>query len=579
MRNIYTFFTLAVLLLLLPLYTLAQTTGEDATSPAVEMQYSGEYISSYTSTIQVQKDGQISVNEEILYDFGTDERHGIFRKIPTDKTNEEGKVYRMDIEDISVDDENGTAYPFETLREGDMLVLKIGDPDKTITGRHTYVIRYTVAGALTYFTESDELYWEAIGSDSNVPIAQATAVVKLPEEISEEQIQYTCFVGSAASTATDRCTVAVSGYQLMYSSEHLVPYEGLTVVARFPMGVVSVLEPKEVVSFWDTLIGKITLFGIIVAALLWYIVYPLWLPIKWWMHGRDPKHQGIGETSAWFSAPKLPNGRELTPAEAGAIVDEKIQLQEFTALAVQLAQKGYLKIVEKKKNDFELHKTKDFVGDKSLLKYEKLFLTEVFSDGSELRLKDKDTDLAKTVSSVEKEMYKQLIADKIFPKDPDNIRKYYAIITGLATFTFNILLVISAGIFGRIMPRKTLEGVHAANIAKSLKNFLTSQERQLEFQADRQMMFEKLLPYAISFGVEKIWAERFKDLTLSQPAWYQGQTTGAFTAQSFSNSLHSSFASSMRAATTSTTSSSGFSSGFSGGSVGGGGGGGSVGSW
>src|SRR5690606_12075564 len=121
---IYTFFTLAVLLLLLPLYTLAQTTGEDATSPAVEMQYSGEYISSYTSTIQVQKDGQISVNEEILYDFGTDERHGIFRKIPTDKTNEEGKVYRMDIEDISVDDENGTAYPFETLREGDMLVLK-----------------------------------------------------------------------------------------------------------------------------------------------------------------------------------------------------------------------------------------------------------------------------------------------------------------------------------------------------------------------------------------------------------------------------------------------------------------------
>lgn len=579
MRNIFTIFTLGFFLLIIPIQVVAQTTGQVVPTVEKQVNYSGEYIPSYTTNIQVQKDGKIGVSEEIVYDFGTDQRHGIFRKIPTDKTNAEGKTYRMDIDGISVTDENGASYPFGTSREGDELVLKIGDPDKTITGKHTYVIRYTVSGALTYYTETDELYWNAVGSDSNVPIAQATTVVKLPEEILEEQVQYLCFVGPTEASDTDRCTVAVSGYQLMYSGEHLLPYEGLTVVTRFPMGVVAVLEPKEVISFWDTFLGKLTLFGIITAAVLWYIVYPLWLPIRWWIHGRDPKHQGIGETSAWFNAPKLPSGRELTPAETGAIIDEKIQLQEFTALAVQLAQKGYLKIIEKKKNDFELHKSKESAGDHTLLEYEKLFLTEVFSTGSVVRLKDKDTQLASVVNSVEKEMYTQLIADKLFPKNPDSIRKYYAIITGLATVTFNILLVISASIFGRIMPRKTLDGVHASNIAKSLKNFLTSQERQLEFQADQQMMFEKLLPYAISFGVEKIWAKRFKDLTLTQPEWYQGYAAQSFTAQSFSNSLHSSFASSMRAAATPTTSSSGFSSGFSGGSVGGGGGGGSVGSW
>lgn len=575
MRTIFTLFILSFILLFVPFRIQAQNEAETTTN----IRYNGEYIHSYTSTIQVQKDGKLEVTEEIEYDFGNDQRHGIVRKIPTDKANNEGTLFRMSIDGITVTDEANEAYQFTSSRESENLLIQIGDPDKTITGKHVYVLRYTVSGALTYYSDFDELYWNAIGSDSTVPVAQATAIVRLPEEITEDQILYTCFVGVTDGTSTDGCTVAVSGYQLMYSAQNLAPNEGLTVVTRFPMGVVAVLEPQEVVQFFDTLWGKIILFSIVLIAFMWYIVYPLWLPIKWWMNGRDPKQQGIGEAQAWFSSPKLPNGRELTPAEAGALIDEKIQLEEFTALTVQLAQKGYLNIVEKKNNDFELHKTKKSNGEGTLMKYEELFLTELFSSDSVIRLKDKDTNLATVVHSVEKEMYKQLVDDKLFPKDPDSIRKYYAIITGLATVTFNILLLISAGIFGRVMPRKTLEGVHAANIAKSLKNFLTSQERQLEFQADQQMMFEKLLPYAISFGVEKIWANRFRDLTLKQPEWYQGHTAGVFTAQSFSNSLHSSFASSMRSAATPTTSSSGFSSGFSGGSVGGGGGGGSVGSW
>ncbi len=563
-----------ILLLVLSLFSRTPS----ATAQEIS-QLQGEHIQVFNVTIEIQKDGRVAVTEEIQYDFDSEERHGIFRTIPTDKVNNDGKAYRMDVDNITVVDEDGDTYPFETSRENGEIKLKIGDPDKTITGRHTYIVRYTLAGALTYFSNADELYWNAIGADTNVPIAEATVLVRVPQEITEDQIQYTCYIGTEGSTSTEGCTVAVSGYQLMYSARNLAPYEGMTVVVRFPMGVVAVLEPKEVVNFFDTFWGKVTLFGLILGAVLWYIVYPLWLPIKWWIHGRDPDHQGVGVARAWFDAPKLKNGRELTPAETGAVIDEKIQLQEFAALVVQLAQKGYLKIVEKKKDDFELHKTKEFAADTSLLDYEKLFLTELFSATSRVRLKDKDTKLDTVVTSVEKSMYEQLIQDGLFPQNPDSIRKYYAIITGLATVTFNILLIISAGIFGRIMPRKTLEGVHASNVAKSLKTFLTSQERQLEFQADRQMMFEKLLPFAISFGVETIWAKRFEDLKMKQPDWYQSQHARVFTAQSFSNSLHSSFASSLRTAATPTTSTSGHSSGFSGGSVGGGGGGGSVGSW
>jgi len=144
----------------------------------------------------------------------------------------------------------------------------------------------------------------------------------------------------------------------------------------------------------------------------------------------------------------------------------------------------------------------------------------------------------------------------------------------------NFPLALIAFTFGRAMPRKTIFGVESANISKSLKNFLTSQERQLEFQAKNQTMFEKLLPYAVAFGVERIWAQRFKDFQLKQPDWYSSyDSTRGFNSIIFASSLSSSM-SSFRSAATPVSSTTGHSSGFGGGGFsGGGGGGGGGGSW
>ncbi len=170
-----------------------------------------------------------------------------------------------------------------------------------------------------------------------------------------------------------------------------------------------------------------------------------------------------------------------------------------------------------------------------------------------------------------------MVKDNFFPKSPEKIRNFYILIAVLGLMTINIPLAIISSIFGRIMPRKTMDGVNASNVALSLKNFLASQDRQLEYQAKNQMFFEKLLPYAVAFGVEKIWASRFKDLDMKQPDWYSGQST-IFNSTIFVYGLNNSFKSVSSAS--STTSSSGFSSGFSsGGSSGGGGGGGGGGGW
>lgn len=88
-------------------------------------------------------------------------------------------------------------------------------------------------------------------------------------------------------------------------------------------------------------------------------------------------------------------------------------------------------------------------------------------------------------------------------------------------------------------------------------------------------LYEKLLPYALLFGIEQEWIRQFADLYKEQPEWFAGDSTmfqaTAFThaVGGFTSSTNQSFA------PPSSSSGSGFGGGgFSGGGGGGGGGGG-----
>jgi uncharacterized membrane protein len=90
-------------------------------------------------------------------------------------------------------------------------------------------------------------------------------------------------------------------------------------------------------------------------------------------------------------------------------------------------------------------------------------------------------------------------------------------------------------------------------------------------------LFEKYLPYAMIFNVEKKWAKNFETMHLPPPQWYHSAvvagsvgghgSTSSFSPSAFSSSFISSFSSSF-------SSSSGSGGGGSAGGGGGGGGGG-----
>ena len=538
-----------------------------STSCQAQTVISGEHIQSYNSQIKINKDGTINVKETIVYDFGSLAKHGIYRDIPHIKTNIDRKKYILSFSSFSVVDENSNQYQFTKTDENETIRLKIGSPTTTITGVRTYIISYQVAGALTYFSDHDELNWNITGNDWRVPILLSTSGVLLPAGIGQNDIKNdiktVCYTGSFQSREQD-CTWQIIDNKVTIKSNNIIySNQGLTTVVSFPKGMVAVLEPKEYISFWNTFLGKLVILAFILLGLIWYIVLPVLIPLRWYLAGRDPKPT-IGMTTAWYNPPKNKDGRFLTPAETWTLIDEHVEIKDICALIVDLARRGYLKIIEKKGKvfglgkSFSLEKTKE--ADNKLTNYEQEFFTGIFSGQATFELKN--NKMFDIVETAKKNLYDQVVTDGFFPKNPNKVRNSYYILAVLALLTGNIHLAIITYIFARVMPRKTLLGAEQSAVAKSLKNFLSSQERQLEFQAKNQLFFEKLLPYAVAFGVEKVWAERFKDINLTSPDWYQGYSGSQFNSILLVSSLNSSFSRISSSAATLTRSSSGFSSGF-----------------
>jgi hypothetical protein len=96
----------------------------------------GESISAYDTGIEVRADGELRVTETIRYDFGTNERHGILRKIPArfryDDTRD--RLYPIGAVDVTID--GGAKVPVEPSSEDGYEIFKIGDPHGTVTA-HT----------------------------------------------------------------------------------------------------------------------------------------------------------------------------------------------------------------------------------------------------------------------------------------------------------------------------------------------------------------------------------------------------------------------------------------------------------
>ncbi|MFH1535436.1 MAG: DUF2207 domain-containing protein, partial [Patescibacteria group bacterium] len=200
-------------------------------------------ISNFDAQIFVNKDSSITVQETIIYDFGDENRHGIYRDIPI-QYKARGGNYKLRVSNTSVTDENGSAYNYEISYPGEYIRLKIGDADIYVTGEHEYVITYSVKRALNYFEEWDELYWNVTGNEWPGPIDSATATIYFEDAVASNDIKTDCFAGYLGyddKCFSERIVEETDGTLLGIEFVHknLSVSEGLTIVVGFPKGLVT----------------------------------------------------------------------------------------------------------------------------------------------------------------------------------------------------------------------------------------------------------------------------------------------------------------------------------------------------
>src|SRR4051812_23856786 len=158
---------------------------------ATGVAWAAESISRYDVQVSVSRDGSLHVREKIAYDFGDSQRHGIFRTIPVRYTYDDTQDRVVDVTDVRVASPTGASTDVDRSEDGGILTLRVGDPNREVTGRQTYVLDYDVRGAMNAFPDHAEVFWNAVGTEWSAPVTRATVAVTGPAP----PTQAACYAG------------------------------------------------------------------------------------------------------------------------------------------------------------------------------------------------------------------------------------------------------------------------------------------------------------------------------------------------------------------------------------------------
>lgn len=593
-----------------------------------------ERITGYHAWIAIQRDGSILVTERITYDFGSDWRHGIFQVIPVRfrYNGSYDRIYPVVVRSVQSRD---APDQYTVEDNGSSVSIRIGDPNQTITGEHTYALTYLVRGSLNAFAGHDELYWNAIGNQWDVPIDQATVWVNAPVTVTRAA----CFSGPLGSTGSCQQAHITQGIA-HFSQAGLGPREGLTVVVAIPKGAIAspgpVLQERWTLkrAFAVTpvsggaavgLLAVLAVAGAVVLARRRERQYPVSSALvvtgRRVQAGESAPVSGRGQPPMESAPPE-----DVRPGQAGMLLHGAARPRDVTGTIVDLALRGYLRIEDlppvlgglamRQKRDWRLIRLKKGSG---LLDYEQILLDGLFHN-ARIQHRARSTllsELGPAFTGSLKQAHDALYADGVkrgwFTTRPDRLRRGWLISGGLlfvigtaatiaaAAYSHFGLVPIPAVLAGlvligsaRWMPVRTAKGSGLARKLLRFRTYLTTMEAWPTHPAGQETL-DTYLPYAIVFRRAKHWAAATQAVADAdqEPSWYQ--SSGPYHPGSLSSLSRSAcyFSSRHRFATgtnswitnSAADNQNGFlgggsDSGFSGGGFsGGGGGGGGGGSW
>lgn len=543
-----------------------------------------------------------------------DQNKGIIRAIP------EGYLgVNLHTEIVSVTDADGNPVPFDDSETEDGFIQLALGTDDYVRGSQTYVIEYTQRDAVRAFadTEADELYWDAPGTGWEQPFAAAQMTVIVPEELSGALTgDAACYVGEQGSDTTcDLSTTTDAGATEFASPEMpLDPGGNISLAIGFEPGT---FVTPEIPSTWPA-------FTVVPAGLAGLgILSFLGALIARRRTTRDAAGRGI-------IVPQYTVPKGLDIFVAADLIGKTAQA--MPALILSLAVRRNLRIIDEGESSSMFSSKREyrlqFLTDAGASPADRGVLDELFGknrrEGEVKDLSATDTELAKAVQALAAGAPQASVdAGYRVKKRVPGAGWYVAIaavvfivimalfIASVANYGANawVVLALIASIAALVctiiaaLPRKALtdSGVDVRDYLLGLRKYLALAEAdriamlQSPAGAERvsvedivnpgdtiQMVafYEKLLPFAVLWGVDKEWSEelgRYYERVGSDPDWYlsrSGFSSYAFASSMGAFSTSSGSSTPWSASATASTSGGSGGGGFSGGGGGGGGGGG-----
>jgi hypothetical protein len=617
----------ALVLPALVLVPSASATG----APALRADTSDFTFESFDADYTLSRDAdglaEMRITETLVALFPDfDQNRGILRTIP--------RYYQgapLNLSDFSVTDEDGTPVHFEqadvdTSYDGSnayeyrAVELALGT-DEFVRGRTTYVISYTAHNVAGHFSDSDgdELYWDVNGDEWQQSFGRVSATVHIDDSLTDALTgDSRCYWGSYG--AVNECEISnPSPGEFAATVSDLGSYTNLTIAIGFVGG--TFVQPDLPQDSWVITKAPVWLLyaalGLLVLAFI--VRFVVW---------RDARGRGI-------IVPQYttPDDRDLL--EAGDLAE-----REDTAMAAQfvdLAVRGLVQVVDLYPggNDFGVNDrfALDFVTKDGATPAELTILSILFADvdqpGERVQLTTLDASVGASLYSQRAKARRDTTKDGKRAQPKGSLDKWlrrlgWLIVAGYVailgwTFVNDVdfspaiwplivslvVLLIASGVLAKPF-LLTDAGAESRDYLLGMRDYLTLAEEdrlrvlQSPQGAERVVttdkraivkLNEKLLPYAVLWGVEKQWSKQLEVDYAGigeSPSWLNndlsqvnlGNLVSSFSSNSMSavrpivSSSSSSGGSSWSSGGGSSFSSGSSGGGFSGGGGGGGGGGG-----
>ena len=598
-----------------------------------------EKIRNYEVTVQINKNGTLTVNEVIDYQFGEEFKHGIYRDIPLRSKRFGFDVHKSFIKMNWIkrdgkDEEYTKNHFYEGIR------YRIGSETELVNLYRTesrYELNYDIYNAVFEKDGIYQVYYNAIGQFWNVPVERASVIIRFPDgqKIKKNEIEKLEVYTGSYGEKGENYDILENDEEIHISTKELEAKNGLTFMLNLKTDKISpTLADKLKIVYLSNPAIIILPF-----LLLFLTIYSI---VTWNLFGRDPQGKSVIPE---FNLPK-----DISPMFAAYINGERDTVEILNAGIFTLLTKGFI-VANRVNGEIKYNKEYKtvYTQETELAEEERMLLDALSSEknnifGGEKRIYNK----ANSIIEILKDKYHKIIYKNngsflvpfyctapvfiIFIFSQTNFEFFnpfiilYILITlgsffhriwitvskklltgliiiailgvsfyqGIEMFVFTTYFVILFIVYAKLIGKYTNEGLRKKEYLKGMKMYIkTAEENQIrKFDNVKELIeyFNGILPFAVALGVKneaiKLMKKTIKIYNFDINESYINSHTHiyAYSNHSFTNAFSRSYSSGkskiMSEKFSSSKSGSGGGGFFSGGGFSGGGsGGGGGGSW